>query len=256
VRDLKVDSAELPSGESLGTTVEQNLGCSGTPDPLPCMRQASFSALLTAGDVASGAFASVGTVTACKIAVALLFDSPPLSKLAQVLAAYPVTSDDQAGPTFESLVTDHAFVCATRRYLRPLAQGAPQVWRYHFTHIHPSGAQADFGAYHGSELFYVFGNLDPTKKYATLLTAEDSALSNAMIQYWTRFAATGDPKRWSRLPGPPTFLPPIPIWSSTGRSPPRRNCGRTNATSSTPCEARPGTAVPSRRQIGLQGVDL
>ena len=43
------------------------------------------------------------------------------------------------------------------------------------------------GAFHGMEIGYAFGNLDPDA------SAEDKALSKAMTRYWVRFATTGDP---------------------------------------------------------------
>ncbi|MHC4996940.1 MAG: carboxylesterase/lipase family protein, partial [Planctomycetota bacterium] len=56
-RRLSVD-AELPSAESLGTTVSDNLSCEGTAEEvLECMRSASFEDIAAAGNLASGAFA-------------------------------------------------------------------------------------------------------------------------------------------------------------------------------------------------------
>jgi len=50
-------------------------------------------------------------------------------------------------------------------------------------------------AFHGGELFFVFGNL--SQIYYSLIpytpTVDEVALSNETMDYWTRFAATGNP---------------------------------------------------------------
>jgi len=78
---------------------------------------------------------------------------------------------------------------ATARALTA-GQRAP-VYRYVFSQGLREGPLALLGAFHTSELFFVFGTIG-------LLTggrvnAEDRALSGAIMGYWGRFAATGDP---------------------------------------------------------------
>jgi para-nitrobenzyl esterase len=46
-----------------------------------------------------------------------------------------------------------------------------------------------FGAFHGSEIIYVFGNLGPM--LGTVVT--DRNLSDKMVAYWTNFVKTGNP---------------------------------------------------------------
>ena len=70
-------------------------------------------------------------------------------------------------------------------------QGQPEpVYRYYYTHVFASGPLASLGAFHGAELFFVFGNLATV---AHQPTPEETALSDAIIGYWSRFAATGNP---------------------------------------------------------------
>jgi para-nitrobenzyl esterase len=59
---------------------------------------------------------------------------------------------------------------------------------YHFTRVPPSKSQT-IGAFHASEIFFVFGSHSPLAG----LTDEDVALTQAMGLYWTNFAKTGDP---------------------------------------------------------------
>lgn len=67
------------------------------------------------------------------------------------------------------------------------AQGAPS-YLYHFTRVPPSKSQT-IGAFHASEIFFVFNSHSPLAG----LTDEDEALTDAMGLYWTNFAKTGDP---------------------------------------------------------------
>lgn len=50
----------------------------------------------------------------------------------------------------------------------------------------------DAGAFHSSELWYMFGTLDRCWR-APMFVAGDYVLSRTMLDYWTNFARTGDP---------------------------------------------------------------
>ncbi|MEM7327797.1 MAG: carboxylesterase family protein [Pseudomonadota bacterium] len=62
------------------------------------------------------------------------------------------------------------------------------TYLYHFTRVPPSKTQT-IGAFHASEIFFVFGSHSPLAG----LTDEDEALTEAMGLYWTNFAKSGDP---------------------------------------------------------------
>jgi para-nitrobenzyl esterase len=70
-----------------------------------------------------------------------------------------------------------------------------KAYLYEFSHVPENSLLEDFGAFHGQEIEYVFGNLS-----SILATKEDKALSKTMMDYWVNFAATGDPNghllRW------------------------------------------------------------
>ena len=79
----------------------------------------------------------------------------------------------------------------------PFADGDPAeasqdepVYRYFFTHA-LSGPAGQQGAVHGLELFFVFQKLGLVPTYTA--SADDLAVEAALLGYWTRFAATGDP---------------------------------------------------------------
>lgn len=77
------------------------------------------------------------------------------------------------------------------------------AWVYYFTRARGGDAGGKLGAYHGAELPYVFGTHDP---YMTT-TAVDLSLTEAMMDYWVQFAATGDPNS-ARTPDWPRFAAP------------------------------------------------
>jgi para-nitrobenzyl esterase len=118
-------------------------------------------------------------------------------KVARIVAQYPLAEDTEAAtvPTLERVITDSNFVCSTRRYARALAEVEPKTWLYRFSRNPIAAGPASLGAFHGLEMQYLFGNHDADHGalFAESPTPDDEALSAAMMGYWTRFAATGDP---------------------------------------------------------------
>jgi para-nitrobenzyl esterase len=71
----------------------------------------------------------------------------------------------------------------------------PPVWRYLFTRRYENGASLNaLRAFHSAELAFVCANLH-TLSTGTLYSprSAETALANEMMNYWARFAATGDP---------------------------------------------------------------
>lgn len=93
------------------------------------------------------------------------------------------------------------------RYLaaQNTAQGEP-TYLYHFTRVPPSKTQT-IGAFHASEIFFVFGSHSPLAG----LSEDDETLTEAMGLYWTNFAKTGDPNG-SDLPVWPQYDPNSDQW--------------------------------------------
>ena len=77
-------------------------------------------------------------------------------------------------------------------HMRYLARGnvsaGEPTYLYHFTRVPPSKAQT-IGAFHASEIFFVFNSHSPLAG----LTEADEILTDAMGKYWTNFAKTGNP---------------------------------------------------------------
>ena len=109
----------------------------------------------------------------------------------RILEVYPVA--DYASPLAATIAvtSDATFTCSARNTVRALVEGQSEpVYRYYYTHTVETGPLRFLGAFHGAELFFVFGHIDTTN--ATPSTAERQ-LSDAMIGYWSRFAAEGNP---------------------------------------------------------------
>lgn len=68
-----------------------------------------------------------------------------------------------------------------------LKNGRRPSWVYYFTRQLPGD---DAGAFHSSELWYMFGTLDRCWRPST---GGDYKLSADMVDYWTNFMKTGDP---------------------------------------------------------------
>ena len=115
-----------------------------------------------------------------------------------VLAQYPVT----LGPTpiwaYDQALTDSVFSCSGRTVAKSLTSNGTTVYAYEFNDaqapmvfVLPQRPEG-FGAYHASELQYVFpGN--QTVLQGAPFTPTQQALSAQMVKYWAQFAKTGNP---------------------------------------------------------------
>jgi len=75
---------------------------------------------------------------------------------------------------------------------RAAAAGQQQpVFRYVFSQALEGPILRLAGAFHGVELGFVFGMLGSVQ--SAPVTADEQALGDAVIGYWSRFAASGDP---------------------------------------------------------------
>lgn len=83
---------------------------------------------------------------------------------------------------------------AERLVRRQSAIGQP-AYLYLFDHGYPAMDAAGLHAFHASELPYVFGTIADTPPLWPKIpaTAEEAALSEAMLDYWASFARTGKP---------------------------------------------------------------
>jgi para-nitrobenzyl esterase len=105
----------------------------------------------------------------------------------RIQSLYPATEDEQVENTLLRVTTDLYMTCPARFAARAAAKAGQPTYLYQFTRVMPGGES--LGAYHSAEIGYVFG----TKETWLPVQPADFALSATMMQYWTQFAATGNP---------------------------------------------------------------
>jgi len=114
-------------------------------------------------------------------------------------AAYPVASDADINQAMLGVGRDQTFTLEMRTWARMVTASGAKAFLYQFTHVPPSPNGAAWGAYHASEIPYVFGTL---RNRSWPFTAVDDKLSDQMSSYWVNFATAGDPngkglERWT-----------------------------------------------------------
>ena len=116
------------------------------------------------------------------------------------LERYPAADYATPNDALVALYSDWGFHCPARRVLRAaVATQSQPVRRALYTHTMSWYVTAPYRAGHGLDLIYGFKNLG----YPGWSPTEDELqMADAMIGYWTRFAATGDPNGLGAEPWP------------------------------------------------------
>lgn len=112
-------------------------------------------------------------------------------KGADVVARYPSATYGSAQAAATKAIGDAAFVCPTRRAVRALSAAGVDTYLYHFTYAPPGSLFGDLGAFHSAEVKFVFGN--PGQLLPKAPNEEELPMSQAMMGYWSRLGASGDP---------------------------------------------------------------
>ncbi len=115
------------------------------------------------------------------------------------LKLYPAgTSDAEATASYFAEIRDGEIAWDMRIWARiAMKTGHHRAYRYYFSRV-PSGRGERLGAFHGSELAYVFGNFPYRINYQDL----DRQLAETIETYWTNFARGGDPNGAGRTMWP------------------------------------------------------
>ncbi len=114
----------------------------------------------------------------------------------EVLARFPATHEWEVKSTLARLIGAFAYLAPARRLARDASDLGDRTYLYTFTRVRAGTAGARFGAFHGAEIPVLFATWG---RGSRLLTGgiepddTDRTLSAAMMGYWVRFAATGDP---------------------------------------------------------------
>ncbi|WP_441285754.1 carboxylesterase/lipase family protein [Sorangium sp. KYC3313] len=109
----------------------------------------------------------------------------------EVVALYPSETYGSAQAAAIAALGDAMFVCPTRRAARAIAAGGAATYLYHFTYAPESSLLGDLGSFHAAEIKFVFGN--PTLVLPDPLTEGELGMSQEIMGYWSRHAASGDP---------------------------------------------------------------
>jgi para-nitrobenzyl esterase len=144
-----------------------------------------------------------------------------------VMAEYPVaTYGNSVGRALTALGTDALFACPGRRAAQLLSKYVP-TYAYEFNdpnapQLFVPPASFPYGAYHGSEVQYLFDV--PNQTGAPALNADQQKLADTMRLYWTQFARAGQPTAagtpyWNR------FLIANDIYQSLAPPTPHRTTG-------------------------------
>eukprot|EP00049_Salpingoeca_infusionum_P011926 m.210889 g.210889 ORF g.210889 m.210889 type:complete len:549 (-) comp15054_c0_seq7:267-1913(-) len=120
------------------------------------------------------------------------FFTQPLA--AKVLAKYPATTASTPFLTASRVFGDAAMACPARRAARWLTAAGIPTYLYHFTRLLEviKLAEPGYGVIHASDVPVVF------RTKLALFGQGELAMSDAVVSYWTNFAATGNPNK----PGP------------------------------------------------------
>lgn len=113
---------------------------------------------------------------------------------ASFLTVYGAAADDVLKSQVAAF-TDQHFGWEMRTWARQSSDRGLPVYAYFFSRVAPGRDAARLGAFHASEIVYVFDNLGKSPfAYANREYDDtDRALSTQMAAYWVNFAKTGDP---------------------------------------------------------------
>lgn len=106
------------------------------------------------------------------------------------LKLYPVKQNFDVRLQLMRSLGDGVFLTSMHSLVRQVALNNQNSYLYRFSKLSPISFETALGAFHGSEIPYVFGNVTPTLAGYDLM---DWKLSEAMSSAWVRFAMTGDP---------------------------------------------------------------
>lgn len=119
------------------------------------------------------------------------------------IAMRAVSAESDARRALDRLFTADDMLCPSQFTANQWNQRGGNAWTYYFTRVRDGEAGKRVGAFHGAEYTYVFGT-----NYVGMPVADiDRALTRVMMDYWIRFAESGDPNGAS-TPGWPVFVAP------------------------------------------------
>ena len=122
---------------------------------------------------------------------------------------------DEADPrrALDRIRTAQDVRCPARRVAARINATGGRAWIYYFTRQRAGPGGEKLGAYHGTEIPYVFGTHDDWLP----VEAIDIELTGAVMDYWAQFARSGDPNI-SSLPDWPVYTAEEPAVLELGEN--------------------------------------
>jgi len=125
-------------------------------------------------------------------------------KAAEFLKLYPTDTDEHVRRSALDFAGDRFIAFSTWKWIElQSTTGHQPVYRYRFDRGVVGDPTKPAFAYHSAEIEFVFGQLD--SKAGNVWTAEDRALSDLTMKYWSNFARSGNPNG-PGLPEWPKYL--------------------------------------------------
>ncbi len=109
---------------------------------------------------------------------------------ASFLKLYPFSGDAQAGETEKALAREQGRVSMYLWAVNRAKTAKTKAFTYYWNHAEPGPDEKRYGAFHTSEVPYVFNTLD---KSSRPWTTNDHKIAETLGFYWQNFAANGDP---------------------------------------------------------------
>jgi para-nitrobenzyl esterase len=122
------------------------------------------------------------------------------------LKQYPSTQIEES---LLAITRDAMYGWTAERLVAKQTALGQKAFLYLFDHTYPAADAAGLHGFHAAELPYVFGTADrtPPRWPKVPTTAAEAALSDALINYWTSFARSGEPRAEKQ-----------PKWQAYGKS--------------------------------------
>lgn len=117
------------------------------------------------------------------------------SSAAEFFKLYPFSTDAEAHDANAAAIRDQVFGWEMRTWARLQTKtGRSKTYLYFFSRVPPTETAARMGAYHSSEIAYVFDNVNGKSNPRKIAWQDvDRKLADTMSSYWVNFATTGDP---------------------------------------------------------------
>jgi para-nitrobenzyl esterase len=119
-----------------------------------------------------------------------------------LLEIWPASEFPSPLAAYRRFAEDIGFVCPTFGAAKAVSDGGAPAHAYHYAY--DPGGPLQLGAFHGLELFHLFGQLARLASLGIAPDAGDAALSDALQEAWSSYARTGSP---NASPAWPPFAP-------------------------------------------------